>query len=118
MLLEAFVRDTRPLSRFEIVAARVGLCSYSIYLFHNAAFLLLPWIHGHIYPARPYLDLSVTLAILFVLVLIPCWWSYRYIELGSVNLGNYFWRMRGAWWPGRASAGPVYLPTRESTGES
>jgi peptidoglycan/LPS O-acetylase OafA/YrhL len=91
LIIEAFLRDPRPLTRFEKLLIPVGLSSYSIYLFHGLMYEMFSWMHEHIYRTRPYLDLSVTLTGIFLIILLPCWLSYRFLELGSVRIGNLLW---------------------------
>jgi len=105
LLIEVCIRNQRPLNHVEKALLPIGLCSYSIYLFHCVIFQWFDWIHRHLYSALPFVDLTITLVALFLLILVPSWLSYRYLELGSVQLGHWLWqRLR------KASPRPVFGP--------
>jgi len=91
LILEAFIWNSKPLTKLEKLLVPVGLSSYSIYLFHGIMFEVFDWVHQHVYRPSPYFDFVVALPVVFLIILLPCWLSYRFIELGSIRLGNWLW---------------------------
>jgi peptidoglycan/LPS O-acetylase OafA/YrhL len=118
LLIEACIRNTKPLTQIEMALLPVGLCSYSIYLFHCIMYKLLDWIHANVYQDRPYLDLSLSLTGIFMVILLPCWLSYRYLELGSVRMGNWLWQRLQKPVAGPIAATPPYSLAQGKVSES
>ncbi|PTY08465.1 hypothetical protein DB347_02465 [Opitutaceae bacterium EW11] len=82
-----------PLGSFQRRLVSVGLCSYSVYLFHLPLIELI-WrgmkLAGLDPSSLPVWILSG--GVVFLLVLVVCWWSYQRLELGSVRLGDRLWK--------------------------
>jgi len=92
VLLESVLLNTRPLRGWERALVPVGLCSYSIYLFH------LPLMDGYNrYLAHLGVDLKnlgpwvLAGILLLVPTLLLSWLSYQWLELGNVRLGEILW---------------------------
>jgi peptidoglycan/LPS O-acetylase OafA/YrhL len=82
-----------PLGRLERALIPVGLCSYSLYLFHQ------PYLGAVVHAASAWLrtapHLVIWLAIpaaLFVPLGAFCWGYYRWVECGSIATGKRLWR--------------------------
>jgi peptidoglycan/LPS O-acetylase OafA/YrhL len=95
VLLEAVLLKTAPLRWWERALVPIGLCSYSIYLFHLPLMTL-----GTKYLLNLGMDLNhlgpwlLAGLILLVPTLIFSWFSYKWLELGNVRLGEIIWGWR------------------------
>ena len=88
VLMEWYLFSKLSFSRWERILVPVGLCSYSIYLWHQPLLgRALYWLHKLGLPQT----LVATLAVLPVVVLVMCLFgfaSYKFLELPGINLGK------------------------------
>lgn len=95
-LVECAVRDPRPLRGLERPLATIGLCSYSIYLFHVPVLELLEKsLHGTSWSllSNPVAWLALLPAYLIVIYALSAV-SRVWLEQGSVALGQRLWERR------------------------
>jgi peptidoglycan/LPS O-acetylase OafA/YrhL len=89
VVLEGCLWSQRPLSFLERAAASLGLCSYSLYLFHQP---LTHWAVDHfstsLFPKNPVVIWVVACLVLFAVLWAFSWVSYRWLELKSVAVGD------------------------------
>ena len=88
VLMDWYLFSKLSFSRWERILVPVGLCSYSIYLWHQPLLgRALYWLHKLGLPQT----LVATLAVLPVVVLVMCLFgfaSYKFLELPGINLGK------------------------------
>lgn len=93
LALEWAVLSRLRYARWERRVAPIGLCSYSIYLFHIP--LITLWDRGlsgvGVNLTYPPIWLATHIAC-FAAVVALCWLSYRYLEEGSAAYGARLWR--------------------------
>ncbi len=96
LLMESGLHVQKPLFRLERWLVPLGLCSYSVYLFHQP---YLGWVVKRTAPwqesagAIPVWLLWPLLA--FGPLLLGCWLYYRWIERTSITTGRRLWDSRG-----------------------
>lgn len=90
-LIEDYIFDRNSLNILENVVAKIGLCSYSIYLFHQP---LLSWFAAFPFanfPSKflnPYFMCTLGAVLIFVPVFILSWLSYKYLEIPTHVIGK------------------------------
>lgn len=93
VLLEWCIWSEAPLRGWERGMAALGLCSYSFYLLHDQlTFLYLNHLHLTPLGSAPFLVWAPAMFILFGLIFAISWASFRWIEKGSVALGERIWQ--------------------------
>ncbi len=92
-VLERLLVSARPLSRMERRLMPIGICSYSIYLFHLPLINFSAWLFRRLNydPRLPSYWLAMVV-FAFALTFVLSWISYLWVEEGSVKLGNRLWR--------------------------
>jgi peptidoglycan/LPS O-acetylase OafA/YrhL len=92
MLMELYLFSKKPLNRFEKIIVPVGLCSYSIYLWHQPLLgRVLYWLHKIGLPQTPIANLAVLPVVVLVMIILG-FISYKLIELPSIGLGKKLYR--------------------------
>ncbi len=95
LLLVSFIEDyifnRNHLNPLENMIATIGLCSYSIYLFHQP---LLGWFAAFPFAAfpskflNPYFMCTLGAILIFMPVFMISWLSYKYLEIPPHNIGR------------------------------
>jgi peptidoglycan/LPS O-acetylase OafA/YrhL len=95
LLLVSFTEDyifgKNDLSLLEKLTASIGLCSYSIYLFHQP---LLNWLVAFplaAFPSKslnPYFMCTFGVIIIFIPIFVVSWLTYKYVELPTHGVGK------------------------------
>jgi peptidoglycan/LPS O-acetylase OafA/YrhL len=89
IFIDTYIRRGAPLNRFENAFSTLGLCSYSFYLWHVPLMTFLaPALHKLGLPASLAADMTISLALIFLVVLGWSWLLYRTVELGSMAYGR------------------------------
>ncbi|NKB17840.1 MAG: hypothetical protein HC770_06785 [Pseudanabaena sp. CRU_2_10] len=94
-MLVSFIEDyifyEKQLTVPENIIAAIGLCSYSIYLFHQP---LLGWFAAFPFAAfpskflNPYFMCTLGAILIFMPVFMISWLSYKYLEIPPHNIGR------------------------------
>jgi peptidoglycan/LPS O-acetylase OafA/YrhL len=88
MLMELYLFSKKPFSRWERMLVPVGLCSYSIYLWHQPLLgRVLYWLHKLGLPQTPIASLAVLPVVVLVMITLG-FISYKLVELPGINLGK------------------------------
>lgn len=94
-LIEEYINAVRPTFIVEKIFTTIGLCSYSIYLFHQPLIgAIFKIIHKLGLPHQSYFDLSVGAIIVFIPILGSSWLAYKYLELSSVKVRQSWQKVR------------------------
>jgi len=94
-LIEEYINAVRPTFIVEKIFTTIGLCSYSIYLFHQPLIgSIFKIIHKLGLPHQSSFDLSVGAIIVFIPILGFSWLAYKYLELSSVKVGQSWQKAR------------------------
>ncbi len=89
--IEDYIFDRNYLSLPENIVATIGLCSYSIYLFHQP---LLNWFADFPFAAfpseflNPYFMCTLGAVLIFIPVFMISWLSYKYLEIPTHSIGK------------------------------
>ncbi|AIZ63628.1 hypothetical protein PK28_07875 [Hymenobacter sp. DG25B] len=94
---------------FGRVLSSIGLCSYSIYLFHQPYLHSLIGFFSFYNSSKPALGLGVLLS--FGLVFVVAQITYRLLELPSLRLGKVFYQR---FWPSRSFTLGTFPVTKQS----
>ncbi|PHJ63699.1 hypothetical protein VF14_07825 [Nostoc linckia z18] len=97
-LIEIYIIDRKNIGFIENIIAKIGLCSYSIYLL-NEPFIIWGrlWIEklfkllfnfNFKYLEQPYFMCTLGALAIFIPILIISWFSYKYIEIPTHRLGR------------------------------
>jgi peptidoglycan/LPS O-acetylase OafA/YrhL len=90
-LIEDYIFDRPHLNILENIVVKIGLCSYSIYLFHQP---LLGWFAAFPFAAfpskllNPYFICTLGAILIFIPVFVISWLSYQYLEIPTHNAGK------------------------------
>jgi peptidoglycan/LPS O-acetylase OafA/YrhL len=93
LLIEAVVLSRDRYTRLERRIAPIGLCSYSIYLFHVPLITLWRKLVGHFGFDLAYPPMWLVSSVLcFAVTVGLCWLSHRWVEEPSAAYGARLWR--------------------------
>lgn len=107
VVVEAATASRKPLGLLGRAVGVLGLCSFSFYLLHGQiTYLFTDHVLGGSLSAQPASVWLTGCALLFVFILGLSWLSYRFVELGSVRLGERLSKRTPAR-PGAAAAAPA-----------
>jgi len=88
MLMELYLFSKKPFGRWEKTLIPIGLCSYSIYLWHQPLLgRVLNWLHKFGLPQTPIASLAV-LPVMVLLMIILGFAFYKIVELPGMALGK------------------------------
>jgi peptidoglycan/LPS O-acetylase OafA/YrhL len=92
---ELYLFSAKPFGRLEKLLVPVGLCSYSIYLWHQPLIgRLMHLLHKLGLSSSPSANLAALPVVVAALIAIG-FMSYKVIELPGISLGKFFWGKRG-----------------------
>jgi peptidoglycan/LPS O-acetylase OafA/YrhL len=87
-LMELYLFSKKPFGLWEKCLVPVGLCSYSIYLWHQPLIgRVMYWLHKFGLPQTPTTNLAALPAVVLALIMVG-FISYKIIELRSIKLGK------------------------------
>jgi peptidoglycan/LPS O-acetylase OafA/YrhL len=93
MLMELYLFSKRPFNLLEKMLVPIGLCSYSIYLWHQPLLgRVLYWLHKCGLPESAVADFAMLPLVVAVIITLG-FLSYKLIELPGINFGR---RNKGA----------------------
>jgi peptidoglycan/LPS O-acetylase OafA/YrhL len=95
-LMELYLFSKKPFGRWEKMIVPVGLCSYSIYLWHQPLLgRVLHWLHKFGLPLTPTATL-IALPVVALTMILLGFLSYKLVELPGINLGKRLYKkMKG-----------------------
>jgi peptidoglycan/LPS O-acetylase OafA/YrhL len=85
-LLEDYIFDRQNLNSLERAIANIGLCSYSVYLFHQPIVVLLVGLLSKTF--NPYFLCTVGAVLMFIPVFGISWLIYKYVEIPTHRAGK------------------------------
>jgi peptidoglycan/LPS O-acetylase OafA/YrhL len=95
MVMELYLHSERVCNKLEKALIPIGVCSYSIYLWHQPLVgRFLFWIHRFSFPESHVLNLVLMPAV-FLGIFIIGHISYRLVELPSIEIGKKIQKMAG-----------------------
>lgn len=88
MIFERMLWQPHPLDRVQRALIPLGLCSYSLYLWHQPLL-----IYGHEFASgKGLFFLCLTIGVIVVVLLPMSWALYKWVELPSIALGKRLWK--------------------------